>query len=133
MLGQERSRLFSTSTANEPAISSVRLVLATNDFTFVRKDSTAAERAFSAFWKYRGKGRGGRRSEKRRGRFRRSSSSLISRFRRRTTTSLIRSFSSGRNSLVRVKRTGSSSSKRPENERVCPLCGVAVRNSLCSK
>ena len=34
--------------------------------------------------------------------------------------------------LVRVKRTGSSISSRPVNERVWPLCGVAERKSRCS-
>ena len=57
---------------------------------------------------------------------------LMSRFSRRTTTSSIRPRMAGPISLVREKRTGSSISRSPVNERVCPLWGVAERKRRCS-
>jgi hypothetical protein len=57
---------------------------------------------------------------------------LISLLRRRMTVSPTRRRSSSSSSDLRVNRTGSSASSRPENERVWPLCGVAVRKRRCS-
>ena len=118
--------------AKLPANCSTLCDAAMMDLTLLRNSSTACERARSSLVR-----KSGFESRnlcgKRLGLSFSVSSLLISLFKRRTNTCSTRSRSESLNSLVCVKRTGSRISRSPEKLRVWPLCGVAVKNSLCSK
>ena len=126
--GQESSRLPRISTAKVPARRRRFAPAETSARTAARKASNAVESSHSRALAGSEMASGGWRVQNRG----RSLLALISRFSRRTTTSSTRPRIAALISLVRVKRTGSSISSRPVNERVWPLCGVAERKSRCS-
>jgi len=127
--GHESSRLPRISMAKLPARRRLRSPAAIHERIAARNSSNASVSAASSAESTSGRACGSRRVQNLGGLVR----SLISDFRRRITTCCTRPRSAGLSSSVALKRTGSSSSSRPVKLRVWPLCGVAERNSRCSK